>query len=231
MKGLAYIDSSLAIEYVNAEGVEHDDLLSPANRSAEDTYLLDLLKADRDFSLAAGIRKKLHVGSSRLQFVVSPLVWIEVNEWIAEERLKERASRVTQFTRLQREGKKRIGTFLREIRYASDPDNHLRPFNSVAEKLFKDTTISSRSLATGALKYITHVDLTGFSLSHTTIQTAVNLAYMQVGAADIMHLLVAAHIGCTHFATIDSDFDRVREAVEADLGLVVLFRDEILKAM
>jgi predicted nucleic acid-binding protein len=181
--------------------------------------------------LAASIRRKLDVGSSRLQFVVSPLVWIEVNEWIAEERLKERASRVMQFTRLQREGKKRIGAFLKEIRYASQTDSHLRPFNSVAEKLFKDTTVSSRSLETGALKHITHMDLTNFSLNHAAIQTAVNLAYMQVGAADVMHLLIAAHIGCTHFATIDSDFDRVREAVEAELGLVVLFRDQILKAM
>jgi hypothetical protein len=57
-------------------------------------------------------------------------------------------------------------------------------------------------------------------------------AYYQVGAADIFHLLIAKHIGCTYFATFDSDFKRVADAVQSSLGITVLkSAEEILSQL
>lgn len=47
------------------------------------------------------------------------------------------------------------------------------------------------------------------------------MAALQVGAADILHVLFAAHLGCAYFASLDCDFRRIRELIH-ELGLELL---------
>jgi predicted nucleic acid-binding protein len=226
----AYLDASVAIEYLNADGAERDDDLfakKPATREA--LYLIKLLRSQRNYQLAVEMRRRINSGKSKLAFVISPLVWIEVQEWIAEEKFKAEAAAVTLFTQLQREGKKRIGDLLKTIRYDSDQER--ATFNPAAAALFQRTTATSERLTIAGLRGTIRVDLCDFTLSAADIQIAVNLAYMQVGLADIMHLLVSKHLGCKYFVTLDSDFQRVRDAIMDSLGIEVLFRDEVLDRM
>ena len=52
------------------------------------------------------------------------------------------------------------------------------------------------------------------------------------GAADIMHLLFAKHLGCEYFGSFDSDFERVKEIVYNEIGMKVLTSpDKILEAL
>jgi hypothetical protein len=58
------------------------------------------------------------------------------------------------------------------------------------------------------------------------------LAYLQVGMADIMQVLIAEHLGCRLFASFDSDFERCREHLQDGLGLKLLRTpEEILAAL
>jgi hypothetical protein len=164
-----------------------------------------------------------------MAFVLSPLVWIEVNGWIARERLLGKASQVTKFTRLQKQGAKRIGELLTTIRQSSDKSSSA-DYRLEAERLFASTTVSSSGLADG-LRGVAMADIRGFEVSKADVQVAVNLAYMQVGLGDILHLLVARHVGCDWFATLDGDFKRAKETISTSLGMTVLVGSEILKAM
>jgi hypothetical protein len=224
------MDSSLAIEYLNAEGVEHaDDLFATKPPSEDDKYLMRLLRSDRNYLLASQVRSRIVKRQSRMAFVLSPLVWIEVNGWIARERLLGKASQVTKFTRLQKQGAKRIGELLTTIRQSSDKSSSA-DYRLEAERLFASTTVSSSGLADG-LRGVAMADIRGFEVSKADVQVAVNLAYMQVGLGDILHLLVARHVGCDWFATLDGDFKRAKETISTSLGMTVLVGSEILKAM
>jgi hypothetical protein len=50
---------------------------------------------------------------------------------------------------------------------------------------------------------------------------------MQLGMADIIHLLAADALKCTHFASTDSDFNRLRQEIEGSFKFKILFKDEI----
>ena len=70
-------------------------------------------------------------------------------------------------------------------------------------------------------------DIPAFTISKRAFQKVAPLAVFQIGLADIIHLLVAKRLGCTHFATIDSDFQRARQVIEKELKLRLLFGDEV----
>ena len=70
-------------------------------------------------------------------------------------------------------------------------------------------------------------DIPAFTISARAFQKVVPLAVFQIFLGDIIHLLVAKRLGCTHFATTDSDFQRAREVMAKELKLHLLFKDEV----
>lgn len=223
-----YLDTSLAIEYSNAEGAERpDELFSKTKRTPEQQFLIDTLKSDRNFKLASLIRQKVTDGSSRLEFFISSLVWIEIQEWVAQEKLIGLVSEVSMFTQLKKEGRKRLGDVLKKIRYSASKESETCEYNDSAERLFNKTIVTSEELGLGGLCGIKKFDIENFTLDADSIQIASNLSYMQVGLADILHLFVAKDAGCTHFATLDSDFNRARELIKTSLDIEVLFREQV----
>ena len=54
-------------------------------------------------------------------------------------------------------------------------------------------------------------------------------AYLQLGVADIMHILLARHLGCQYIASFDSDFARVKDIITEETGMTTLTKlEEIL---
>jgi hypothetical protein len=56
-------------------------------------------------------------------------------------------------------------------------------------------------------------------------------AYMQLGLGDIMHILLAQHLGCQYIASFDSDFKKVKEIIEEKTGIFVLTEPEEILAI
>lgn len=57
-------------------------------------------------------------------------------------------------------------------------------------------------------------------------------AYLQIGLSDIMHVLVAHHLGCEYIASFDSDFKRAKNLIKEENGMVLLSSpEEILEVL
>ncbi|HYE57622.1 MAG TPA: hypothetical protein VD948_03910 [Rhodothermales bacterium] len=225
----AYIDTSLAIEYVLANGSEWEDIVP--REFPEQKYdrvlkaLREVLNTEKRYSLAKSLRLRFHLGDDAGMLVISPLVLYELYGWYYEERFKSMASEVTNIKSIQRIGQKQIGDYLKTIeRKASRGD-------SPDFQALLDSTKWTMNLFGEGLVGITIEPLTNLELDEASFQLIGNLAYLQVGLADALHLLAARKLGCTHFATLDSDYQRVRTEIESDLGLELLFGEEILRAI
>lgn len=72
-------------------------------------------------------------------------------------------------------------------------------------------------------------DIVGFNFPEELSWGACGeLAWLQVGASDILHVLFARHLGCKYFASYDSDFKRVHEILEQEFGLNLLASPQAL---
>ena len=57
-------------------------------------------------------------------------------------------------------------------------------------------------------------------------------AYLQLGLADTMHILIAEHLGCAYFASFDADFLRIKEILTEETGITLLTKpEEILEIL
>jgi predicted nucleic acid-binding protein len=57
-------------------------------------------------------------------------------------------------------------------------------------------------------------------------------AYLQLGVADIVHILLAQHLGCEYIATFDSDFKRIKDIIMEKTGISVLLSpEEIIRVL
>jgi hypothetical protein len=227
----AYLESSLAIEYFGAEGSEYSETETDAiihqPQSEGEKYLGDLLNSNKYYSLAKSMRRSIFDDTAKVIFVVSPLVWIEMNSWIAEENFKSEASRVTWSTQVQRIGWKQLGEYLTDTLKKSLES----PPHTGAKDLFSRTTVSQYHLLNNGLNGVEKCELSGFSIGPKNEDIVLALSYVQMGLADILHLLVAQHLGCHYFATLDGDYARNRELVSRKLGLEVLFKEEVRKVL
>lgn len=100
-------------------------------------------------------------------------------------------------------------------------------------QVMSQTTLDSMFAPANALKGLTEVDIANFHMSmHNARQQLSIYAYLQVGTTDIMHILLAQHLGCSYFASFDEDFKRVRGIIKKQNGMTLLGSpEEILAAL
>ena len=67
------------------------------------------------------------------------------------------------------------------------------------------------------------VDLTNFNLTvNQAWMEPSAYAYLQLGIADIMHILIAKHLGCSYIASFDDDFKRASDIITDETGIIVV---------
>ena len=221
-----YLDTSLAIEYANADKVEYSEDLFTKQKTKQQEYLSQITKSDKASRIATEIRKKYICGNPKLELLISPLVWIELQKWIAKEKLLKLYSEINLFSHLQKHGEKKLGDILMKImKSASDKEN------DDAINLFNKTKVTPDELGLEQLRGIKKFNFEEFTLTNDHIQIAANLAYIQVGLADILHLFCAQDLNCTYFATIDSDFKRAENIIKNTLGIEILSGYDVLEKM
>lgn len=67
------------------------------------------------------------------------------------------------------------------------------------------------------------VDIRNFNFSIDKVwQEPSAYAYLQLGAADILHVLLAEHLGCKYLASFDSDFKRAKDIIKEEKGITIL---------
>jgi len=218
------------VKFQKEEWVQHhEDLLSQKRE-----YIKKLLKADVRLSKVAEIRQKLNSGKAKATAVISPPCLLELAEWYAEARFKQVASEAAGVMFIQKRSKKEIGGYLSKIFTGAIEEEFSKTEEIKSEGvLFLETFLPSLVESKG-LKGLVQADIVNFCLSSssTLYQTPSIYAYIQVGAIDIIHILLAHHLGCKYIASFDTDFQRARQVIYLKTKMKLLSSpEEILEIL
>lgn len=225
-----YFDSSVLIEYWETESAIGAPAREfPSSHEDDRDYVRGLLRTDRRFGPMVKVREALLFEETKATAVVCPLSVLELVEWYAEASFKNLAADAAGTNAIQRKSKKEIGRLLVQVLEAvlelnRSGDNS--SYSPVAH-VFGETFVNPGFAHLHGLKGVVVADIVGLFFSERdTWEVAQFLAYLQMGMADIVQLLVARHLGCSWFASFDSDFDRCREHVKDGLGMSLLSTPE-----
>ncbi len=228
------------LETIEQRGLDADNLVQ------RNKYLKQLLssKATTKLNKVANIRKKLDSSEAKATAVVSPICLFELEEWYAFATFKQMASEVVGVTVLERQGRKDFGEHLKAV-YESwikrlKEKLELELWTGIKfehfskeETLFYETFRHLHYLEAG-LKGLVLVDIRNYRLDIQSLSSLQPLfyAYVQLGAADIFHILLAQHLGCKYIASWDKDFKRVKQVINEAAGMELLSTpEEILKVI
>ncbi len=233
-----YFESSVLIDYWMTEGLEIDWSEDPmqkvisGNEPKNIIVVRELLKADKRIEKVIEIRKKLVFGNAKLNAVISPLALLELMEWNAESAFKETAAEATGALFVQRKSKKEIGDYLKRLLELRRDEiekqkGRKREFSTGLEILMSDTWLNRGFAESHGLRGLLQADIVNLKLTlDRTWQEPSAYAYLQLGVSDILHILLAKHLGCCYIASFDEDFRRVSHITEEESGIKVLTSPE-----
>ncbi|MCW4016697.1 MAG: PIN domain-containing protein [Candidatus Bathyarchaeota archaeon] len=232
------LDTNILVEYWMTEGMEFIDDTDSELPNYELPHLQvvrDILKSEKMTKGMLELRKKFLSGTSKVTPVVTPLAILELIGWHAESAFKQSASEAAGVVLIQKRSRKQIGDYLKktlELRKAEvDKEDKNKPHETTGlELLLKETWLNPSFTMAHGLAGLLQVDLVNFNMQLGKVwQKASAYSYLQIGLADIMHILVAQHLGCEYIASFDSDFKRVKDIIANETGISVLTSpDEIL---
>ena len=197
----------------------------------------ELLKTDKRLAGMVEVRKALLLESPSVHAITSSLALLEVIEWYAESAIKNLAAGAAGAKAIQRMGKKDVGHLLGRIledrhdeAEGEPPDR--RGGSTGLEILTAETFIGPGFAQAHGLAGVVVADVVGFNFSERDAwDVSQILAYLQMGMADIVHLLLARHLGCKWVASFDSDFERCRKHIHDGFGLELLSTPEEILAV
>ena len=244
-----YFDSSILVDYWMAEGMELSEGLDENDRDRAENQPSPLEKTVRELTgsrprlaKVAEVRRKVILGDLAACPVTSHTALWELQEWIAESAFKQIGAQVSGMILLQRQSKKAIGDYLKrafELWRSEGEEGHFDSSmgaSSGLHTLMMETWINLSFAQAHGLQGIIIADTVDFNWppkgddASASFADPYVLAFLQLGLADIMHVLLANHLGCRYFASFDSDFRRAREFIE-DTGMTVLASPEQLLAV
>ncbi|OGH05522.1 MAG: hypothetical protein A2W22_01855 [Candidatus Levybacteria bacterium RBG_16_35_11] len=230
-----YFDSSVLIDYWRTEGMEMPETVDNVeeNNSSHLSIIKEILKKEKTIKQMVKIRRKLLFEKVNITPVVSPLSLLELMEWHTEASFKQIASESLGTIFIQKMGKKELGNYLKEVlkkAEAEERSDERQNESTALERLMLETWLNSSFAMAHGLKGLLIVDMVNFNLSVNEVwreQSA--YAYLQLGVADIMHILLAQHLRCEYIASFDEDFKRVKDMLEK-IGISVLTSPEEILA-
>jgi predicted nucleic acid-binding protein len=228
-----YFDSSVLIDYWLSVDffTEADKWIEIALRREKETaeVLKKVIFNKREFPTAE-IREKLCIGKAKGFAVISPLSLLELIEWQADHGLRDAISHYLGHWTVARRNKKQIGDYLNKFfemrkieisKFRSKKKEKLD--SSVLAELMSLTWLDSNFATCHGFKGLLLADIKGFNLSFSNAWMVPSAySYLQLGLADIMHILIAEHLKCDYIASYDQDFKRAKSIIEEETKLKVL---------
>jgi hypothetical protein len=242
-----YFDSSVVIDYWMTEGLgepppEELTFLKEDSLEKYHKFVRDLLKTDVHLNKILEIRQRLVYGKAKVIAVISPLCFLELVEWHAESGFKQVVAEASNVIFIQKKSKKEIGDYLnkviamRQAEIKAQPEEEILPGVIVGrestplEMLMSQTVLNTSFAVCHGLQGLLEVEIANFKMSR--YREPFIYAYLQVGTTDIIHILLAQHLGCKYFASFDSDFKRVKDFIKEENGMTLLSSpEEILEIL
>lgn len=221
---VVYFDSCVLIDYFIAarrSAVETNDADSSQQDLLKDDFkcVRELLKQQSKLEAVLRIRDKLIDNKARKIAVISPLCILELVETHAEEILRENIASATSAKGVQKIGKKQIGQLLKNLMESltdASTSNSLK-------RLVSATALDINLQRCRGLYGLYIANISSFNLTFDMVnQGLAGLSYLQIGSADIMHVLFAHHLGCAYFASWDEDFKRATNFLNNKYGIQLL---------
>lgn len=232
-----YFDTSVLVDFWLTGGAEYPkNELEKIEEENEPPYfevIRKILRSDKRINKVIKLRELLNNNENKINPVTSPLALLELIEWHAESTFKDIASQTTGAKFIQRKSRKNIGEYLKaalkmrekEIKIQKEKRSGPRGLTGL-EYLMHMTWIDLHYTTYDALclnKYIYLANIVNFNFTFEKIQNEPSVyAYLQLGAADILHILFAEHLHCEYFASFDEDFSRVKDIIAEEIGIKVL---------
>ncbi len=239
-----YFDSSVLIDYWMIEGTELDlpegsiERMVLEHESEDIKILREVLKSDKRIVGMIEIRKKLLFEDVKVKAIISPLSLLELMEWNAEMAFKNTATEASGALVIQRKGKKEIGDYLKKLLELRKDEvkkkkGNKREYSTGLEIIMSNTWLNRGFVECHGLQGLLQADILNYKLTIDKIWYEPSAyAYLQLGLSDIMHVLIAQHLGCEYIASFDSDFKRVKDIIKEESGLTLLSTpEEILKVL
>lgn len=220
-----YFDSSVVIDYWMTEGLDKSDIrnlhgLEPGMLDKLYEYIRKLLKTHDRIVKTIEIREKLTSGQVKVNAVISPLCMLELAEWYTESTFKQIGAEAVGVRNIQKKSKKEIGDYInRLITSTKSPED-----SKSIDLLVEETHLNPSYALAHGLQGLLLVNIVNFNLSigQALRQEPYIYAYIQLGISDIMHILLAEHLGCSYFASFDDDFKRVRQIIKEEAEITLL---------
>ncbi len=239
-----YFDSSVLIDYWLTEGAEVElpegsiERMMLERESEYIKVLREVLKSDKRIAGMIEIRKKLLFEEVKVNAIISPISLLELMEWNAEAAFKETAAEAAGALFIQRKSKKEIGDYLKRLfklrkEEAEKQKGKKQGHSTGLEMIMSDTWLNWSFAESHGLQGLLKADIINFKLTiDQSWQEPSAYAYLQLGVSDIMHILVAQHLGCSYIASFDSDFQRAADIISEETGMMVLHNpEEILRML
>lgn len=232
-----YFDTSVIIDYWLAEGLEveigEEDILfeEPPHFGA----VREIIRSESRLRKVVGLRKKIIYEEISTTPIITPLCMLELMEWYAGSGFKNLVSDVAGVLFIQKKSRKHIGDYLKkalELRKKEVKRQKGKPkgLSTGLEIVMADTWLNGSFAKAHGLAGLYLADVLNFKLTEKKIwQEPSAYAYLQLGIADIMHILFAQHLGCQYIASFDSDFERAKDIIFEETGIAILTKpDDIL---
>jgi len=228
-----YCDTSLIVDYLIASGRE-PEACQPAIPEQEHEriareYWQELFNHNKRYNLGTQLRSLIGWQNCEVDVVVSPFVLLELDAWYAEESFKQHAVEGTHFKAIQSLSRKRIGELLHKV-YQDQKDVE-RTYCSNTDPYCAPLWAAVTSRNGDALDGIEIEGVEAMCLDASAFRKVSLLAILQMGMADIVHLLAADHLECDYLATTDDDFHRLRNEIETESKLGILYKQEIAQKL
>lgn len=229
-----YFDSSVVIDYWISEYMElpENEMTKLDQINNPDAHLLrEMFLKDKRIKDTFKIRDKILSGKCSLTPVITSLSLIELMEWNVEAAFKEIASESLGTMFIQKKSKKEIGNYLKLLLDDSNEKLNKESWRNETDdwrleglkRIIFGLGFNRSFVNHHGLLGLLQVDIKNFDFTiDNAWQKPSEYAYLQIGAADILHILFAEHLGCKYFATYDSDFKRAKDIIESEKEITVL---------
>jgi len=220
-----FCDTSFLLDYWNSSihNTEFSDL--PFNqRDPTDSTFMEYLRSDVRTKKIYEVRKKVENFQNKRYLIFSPACRLELEEVISGLRFKKYGVEVTENSTVTKKNNKEIGDILLRIKRDFEREQETKGKENVEKNLqmiFWHFFYTTDRIHEG-LEGMFEADIVNFNLTKKDLNKLIYMANLQVGLADIFHLVTASRLGCEYFFTLDSDFQRISELAKRDLNIEIV---------
>ena len=234
-KPAIYADTNFLRHYYNAEGAEFlfdengnsidppwkDDLPNsvPSSSDLRHKLIVDIINP-KDYLADFGCIRHLTTNYLFIaSLIVTPLSLLELFKLHAEVAFKDICAESIGAKRIQRMGEKEAGKYLSKLygQWLTDKENE------VLKNLIQDCYFNLSFARAHGLKGTFYVSDHNIRVTDGDVGKFLwVLSFLQLEAADVIHLHSAKQLGCEYFATFDKGFSINKDIIHEAAGIKIL---------